>query len=190
MYSYIPLDLNQLLDVGVDLWFPICPSRPEYRRDRSEICCIYRWYFPTNEWGARGRYRDCFLKFRSIGSKRGNVKPLYLMEIKSTTATFPHFLVHHGLNTSGIALTFAVYIVYNICKRMEGAGGRGRYRDCFLQFRSIGSKCGNVNKPPYLVEIKITIGTLLHFLDDHGWDRSQNVCLSVCTLCMLCKYGL
>ena len=24
MYSYIPLDLNQLLDVGVDLWFQIC----------------------------------------------------------------------------------------------------------------------------------------------------------------------
>ena len=28
MYSYIQLDLNQLLDVGVDLWFPICPSDP------------------------------------------------------------------------------------------------------------------------------------------------------------------
>ena len=24
MYSYIPLDLNQLLDVGVDQWFQIC----------------------------------------------------------------------------------------------------------------------------------------------------------------------
>ena len=49
-----------------------------------------------------------------------------------------HILVHHGPNKGEIVLQFAVYIVYNICKRMEGA--RGRCLDYFLHFWSLGSK--------------------------------------------------
>ena len=69
---------------------------------------------------ARGRYLDYFLHFRGLESKRGNVKPSYLIEIHSEIATLFHILVHHGLNTGQIVMKFAVYIVYNIFKRMEG----------------------------------------------------------------------
>ena len=31
-----------------------------------------------------------------------------------------HILVHHGPNKGEIVLQFAAYIVYDICKRMEG----------------------------------------------------------------------
>ena len=55
-----------------------------------------------------------------LGSKRGNVKPSYLMEIHSGIGTLFHILVHHGPITGEIVMKFAVYIVYNICKRMEG----------------------------------------------------------------------
>ena len=70
--------------------------------------------------GARGRYRDNFLHFRGLESKRGNVKPSYLIEIHSEIATLLHSLVHHGPNTGEIVMKFAVYIVYHICQRMEG----------------------------------------------------------------------
>ena len=69
--------------------------------------------------GVKGRYLD-YLHFWSLESKRGNVKPLYLIEIHSEIGTLFHILVHHGLNTGEIVKKFAVYIVYNICKRMEG----------------------------------------------------------------------
>ena len=32
-----------------------------------------------------------------------------------------HILAHHGPNKGEIVLQFAVYIVYDICKQMEGA---------------------------------------------------------------------
>ena len=54
----------------------------------------------------------------------------------------------------------AVYIVYKICKRMEGA--RGRYLDYFVHFRGLESKRGNV-KPSYLIEIHSEIGTFFTF---------------------------
>ena len=44
----------------------------------------------------RGRYLDYFLHFRDLESKRGNVKPSYLIEIDSEIATLFHILVHHG----------------------------------------------------------------------------------------------
>ena len=56
----------------------------------------------------------------AIESKRGNVKPTYLIELHSEIGTLFHILVHHGPNTGEIVMKFAVYIVYNICKRMEG----------------------------------------------------------------------
>ena len=71
--------------------------------------------------GTRGRYLDYFLHILSLGSKRGNVKPSYLIEIYSEIGTLFHILVHHGPNTGEIVMKFAVYIVYNICKRMERA---------------------------------------------------------------------
>ena len=70
--------------------------------------------------GAKGRYLDYFLHFRGLGSKRGNVKPSYLLEKHSEIGTLFHILVHHGPNIGEIVMKFAVYIVYNICKRMEG----------------------------------------------------------------------
>ena len=72
--------------------------------------------------GVKGRYLDS-LHFWSLESKRGNVKPLYLIEIHSEIDTLFHILVHHGLNTGEIVKKFAVYIVYSICKRMEGGQG-------------------------------------------------------------------
>ena len=72
--------------------------------------------------GTRGRYLDYFLHIWSLGSKRGNVKPSYLIEIHSEIGTLFHILVHHGRNTGEIVMKFAVYIVYDICKRMEGWG--------------------------------------------------------------------
>ena len=69
--------------------------------------------------GASGRYFDCFLQFRSIGSKRGNVKPSCLIEIHCEIGTLLHFLAHRRNDTVWIPLEFAVYIVYNICKRMK-----------------------------------------------------------------------
>ena len=79
----------------------------------------------ANEWrGARGRYLDYFLHFRGLESKRGNVKPSYLIEIHSEIGILFHILVHHGPNTGEIVMKFAVYIVDNICKRMEGGGQR------------------------------------------------------------------
>ena len=62
-------------------------------------------------------------------------------------------------------MKFAAYIVYNICKRMEG--GRDRYLDYFLYFRGLGSKRGNVI-PSNLIEIHSEIGTLFHILVYHG----------------------
>ena len=99
----------------------------------------------ANEWrGARGRYLDYFLYFRGLESEIG---------------TLFHILVHQ------IVMIFAVYIVYNICKRMEGA--RGRYLDYFLHFWVLGSKRGNV-KPSYLIEIHSEIATLFHIRVHHG----------------------
>ena len=60
------------------------------------------------------------LALRGLKSKRGNVKPSYLIEIHSEIATLFHILVHHGPNTGQIVMKFAVYMVYNICKRLEG----------------------------------------------------------------------
>ena len=60
------------------------------------------------------------MHFRGLESKRGNVKPSYLIEIHSEIGTFFHILVHHGPNTGEIVMKFAVYIVYNICRHMEG----------------------------------------------------------------------
>ena len=54
-------------------------------------------------------------------------------------------------------MQFAVYIVYNIDKRMEGL--RDRYLDYFLHLWGLGSNRGNV-KPSCLKEIHIEIGTL------------------------------
>ena len=70
--------------------------------------------------GATGRYLDYLLHFRGLESKRGNVKPSYWIEIHSEIGTLAHILVHHGPNTGEIVMKFAVYIVYNICKRMKG----------------------------------------------------------------------
>ena len=67
-----------------------------------------------------GRYLDYFLYFGGLGSKRGNVKPSYLIEIHSEIGTLFHILVHHGPNTGEIVMKFAVYTVNIICKRMEG----------------------------------------------------------------------
>ena len=129
----------------------------------------------AKEWkGASDRYLDCFLQFRNIGSKRGNVKPPCLIEIHSETGTLFHILVHRGPNTGEIVLKFAVYIVYNICKRMEGGGGRVRYLDYFLHFWGLGSKRGNV-KPSYLIEIHCEIGTLFHILVHHGPNTGEIV---------------
>ena len=69
--------------------------------------------------GARSLYLDYFFHLRSLESKRGNVKPSYLIEIHSEIGTLFHILVHHGPNTGEIVMKFAVYIVYNICKRMQ-----------------------------------------------------------------------
>ena len=112
------------------------------------------------------------LHFRGLESKRGNVKPSYLIEIHSEIATLFHILVHHGPNTGQIVMKFAVYIVYNICKRLEGA--RGRYLDYFLHFRGLESKRGNV-KPSYLIEIHSEIATLFHILVHHGPNTGQIV---------------
>ena len=70
--------------------------------------------------GGQSRYLDYFLHFRVFESKRVMSKPSYLIEIHSEIATLFHILVHHGPNTGQIVMKFAVYIVYNICKRMEG----------------------------------------------------------------------
>ena len=70
--------------------------------------------------GTRGRYLDYFLHFRGLECKRGNVKPSYLIEIHSEIATLFHIPVHHGPSTGQIVMKFALYIVYDICKRMEG----------------------------------------------------------------------
>ena len=70
--------------------------------------------------GIQGSLLDYFMQFWGLGSKRGNVKPSYLIEIHSEIGTLFHILVHHGPNTGEIFMQFAVYIVYNICKRMDG----------------------------------------------------------------------
>ena len=69
---------------------------------------------------ARIRYLDYFLHSRGLESKRGNVKPSYLIEIHSEIGILFHILVHHGPNTGEIVMKSAVYIVDNIYKRMEG----------------------------------------------------------------------
>ena len=69
---------------------------------------------------ARIRYLDYFLHSRGLESKRGNVKPSYLIEIHSEIGILFHILVHHGPNTGEIVMKLAVYIVDNIYKRMEG----------------------------------------------------------------------
>ena len=59
------------------------------------------------------------LAFWGLGSKRGNVKPSYLIEIHSEIGTLFHILVHHGPNTGEILMKFAVFIFF-MCKRIEG----------------------------------------------------------------------
>ena len=112
------------------------------------------------------------MHFRGLESKRGNVKPSYLIEIHSEIGTLFLILVHHGPNTGEIVMKSAVYIVYNICKRMEGA--RGRYLDYFVHFRGLESKRGNV-KPSYLIEIHSEIGTFFHILVHHGPNTGEIV---------------
>ena len=72
----------------------------------------------------------------------------------------------------------AVYIVYKICKRMEGA--RGRYLDYFVHFRGLESKRGNV-KPSYLIEIHSEIGTFFHISGpsqpEYRRDRYEICCI-------------
>ena len=68
----------------------------------------------------RGRYFDYFVHFRGLESKRGNIKPSYLIEIQSEIGTLFHILVHHGPNTGEIVMKSAVYIVNNMCKRLDG----------------------------------------------------------------------
>ena len=121
--------------------------------------------------GGRGRYLDFFLYYRGLGSKRGNVKPSYLIEIHSEIGTLFHILVHHGPNTGEIIMKFAVNIVYNIRKQMKGV--KGRYLD-YLHFWSLESKRGNV-KPSYLIEIHSEIGTLFHILVHHGLNTGEIV---------------
>ena len=87
---------------------------------RSLWNLLYIWFIIFQWRGARGRYLDYFLHFWGLGSKRSNVKPSYLIEIHSEIGTLFHILVHHGPNTGQIVMKFAVYIVYDICKRMEG----------------------------------------------------------------------
>ena len=58
--------------------------------------------------GGRSHYLDYFLHFGSLGSKRGTVKPSYLIEIHSEIATLFHILVHHGPNAEEIVMKFAV----------------------------------------------------------------------------------
>ena len=122
--------------------------------------------------GACDHYFDCFLQFRNIGSKRGNVKQPCLLEMHSEIGTLLHFLAHRGHNTGGIAIKFAVCIVYNICKRMERS--QSRYLDCFLHFWGIGSRPGNV-KPSYLIEMHSEIGTLFPILVHHGPNTGEIV---------------
>ena len=122
--------------------------------------------------GARGLYLDNFVQFRGLESKRGKVKPSYLIEIHSEIGTFFHILVHHGQNTGEIVMKFAVYIVYDICKRMEG-GQRPLFR-LLVHFRGLASKRGNV-KPSYLIEIHNEIGTLFHILVHHGPNTGEIV---------------
>ena len=121
--------------------------------------------------GAKGRYLDYFLHFRGLGSKRGNVKPSYLIEIHSEIGTLFHILVHHGPNTGEIIMKFAVNINYNICKQMKGV--KGRYLD-YLHFGGLESKRGNV-KPLYLIEIHSEIDTLFHILVHHGLNTGEIV---------------
>ena len=84
--------------------------------------------------GARGRYLDYFLHFRGLESKRGNVKPSYLIEIHSEIATLFHILVHYRPDR------------YEICCIVQTNEG-GQRPDYFLHFRAL--KGGNV-KPSYL----------------------------------------
>ena len=110
--------------------------------------------------GACDHYFDCFLQFRNIGSKRGNVKQPCLIEIHSTIGTLLHFLAHRCHNTGGIALKFAVCIVDNICKRMERHSW------------GLGSRPGNV-KTSYLIEMHSEIGTLFPILVHHGPNTGE-----------------
>ena len=127
----------------------------------------------ANEWrGARGRYLDYFLHFWGLGSKRGNVKPSYLMEIHSEIGTLFHILVHHDPNTGEIVMKCAVYIVYNISKRI--VGGQRPLSWLLLALFGLGSKRGNV-KPSYLMEIHSEIGTLFHILVHHGSNTGEIV---------------
>ena len=126
----------------------------------------------TNGGGPEAVIFYHFLHFRGLESKRGNVKPSYLIEIHSEIGILFHILVHHGPNTGEIVMKFAVYIVDDICKRMEGA--RGRYLDYFLHFRGLENKRGNV-KPSYLIEIHSEIGILLHILVHHGPNTGEIV---------------
>ena len=111
------------------------------------------------------------MHFWGLESKRGNVKPSYLIEIHSEIGTFFHILVHHGPNTDEIFMKFAVYIVYFA---NEWKGGRGRYLDYFKHFRGLESKRGNV-KPSYLIEIHSEIGTFFHILVHHGPNTGEIV---------------
>ena len=127
----------------------------------------------ANEWrGTRGHYLDYFLHFWVLGCKRGNVKPSYLIEIHSEIVTFFHILVHHDPNTGEIVMKCAVYIVYNICKRIVGSQRPLSW--LLLALFGLGSKRGNV-KPSYLMEIHSEIGTLFHTLVHHGPNTGQIV---------------
>ena len=96
--------------------------------------------------------------------------PWYLVEIHSETGKLFHILIHHDPNTGEIVLKFAICIVFNIFRRMEG--GRGRYLDYVLHFWCVESKRGNV-KSSYLIEIHSEIGALFHILVNHGPNTGE-----------------
>ena len=121
-----------------------------------------------------------------LGSKRGNVKPSYLMEIHSEIATLFHTLVHHDPNTGEIVMKCAVYIVYNICKRIVGSQRPLSW--LLLALFGLGSKRVNI-KPSYLMEIHSEIGTLFHILVHHGPNTGQIVMkFAVYIIYNICKW--
>ena len=107
------------IDSEIGTWFHILVHHDS---NTGEIVMKFTVYIVHNICkrmvGTRDRYLDYFLHFWGFGSKRGNVKPSYLIEIHSEIGTLFHILVYHGPNTGEIVMKCAVYIVYNICKRM------------------------------------------------------------------------
>ena len=137
--------------------------------------------------GTRCRYLDYFLHFRGLESKRGNVKPSYLIEIHSEIATLFHILIHHGPNTGEIIMKFPVDIVYNICK--EWRKSKAVILTTLCIFWSLESKRGNV-KSLYLIEIHSEIVTLFHILVHCGPDTGEIVLkFSVHNICTRLERG-